>query len=363
MLQNQYLNRLARRIQARLTIHTKTQAENNQTTSDSHETTIQNGSSETSQKIVPHKEGRFMDMIHSGGYKPAQSTSEKSDDRPSEPKKTLAPSQPSAWIDPIKSSLETDNMSSLSNHDDTVAPLSGIGDESTIEEQRGVNDTIDDTSSDETSVDKATPLPLASHESPFIEGSEKKVSKRPLGSGGTDDEGAKDNDGNDITSTEQSDETTSDEEQPQDIVLPPELEKELVELEETNELRQAPTPNELYDEDTPQEEITSRNEKNSKPPLTDTQSPSNISTSLSGLLESGETSETYQLKQDPDISPHETLHPLFADSHTETAATSPKNSHHSMTPLRWIVTVIGLIMLGMIIGASVFLLMTGGSGL
>jgi hypothetical protein len=332
--------------------------------SDSREVAVQNDSLGTSQKIVPHKEGRFMDMIHSGGYKPAQSTNEKSNSTTlSESKKTLAPSQPSAWIDPI-TPPETDVSLSSSDHDDTAASLSSTDDESTIEEQIGANDNIDSTPSDEIGVDEVPPLPIASHESPFIEGSEKKVSKRPLGGAALDDEIAKDNNIDDTTPkpTEQSDQTTDDEERSQDIVLPPELEKELVELEETNELRQAPLPNESLNEHT-REEIASHNKKTSETQLADAQSPDNISTSLSGLLESGEASETYQIKQDSITSSHETLHPLFADSHTETASTSPKTSHHSMTPLRWIVTVIGLIMLGMIIGASVFLIMTGGSGL
>lgn len=284
---------------------------------------------ESDKKIVPHREGRFLDMVHPSA------------DMSSSPS-SFSPSQSITKIDPVDSDL--------SGEDDEKEPVSTKEDDQSSEttDKSLSDDLVEKVNEkpDEKSIEQSPPA-----ESPFIEGSEKKVSKRPLGSWNQDDQQSEKLD------TNEDDENTNADNKSEEIILPPELEKELVEIEETNEFNSTKSeidgslPKKLDDELASHEDTSKL-------------ASSSSSEHISGLLESGkDASEQYKVDGVKNDFSKEELHPLFADGHNSHIIAPKKPASKGMKILRWTVTIVGLIMLGVIIGASVFFFITGGSGL
>ena len=288
---------------------------------------------ESDRKVVPHREGRFLDMVHPSADMSLSPSS-------------FSPSQSITKIDPV------DN--DLSDEKDEKEPVSTEGDnqsEETVDESSG-NDLAEkvDKEPEEKPIEQSPPA-----ESPFIEGSEKKVSKRPLGGWNQDDQQPEKLDAN-----EDDENTNADNRgigKSEEIILPPELEKELVEIEETNQFNSQKSEideslSKKLDDELASHEDTLKPESNSS------------SEHISGLLESGkDASEQYKVDGVKDESSKEELHPLFADGHNSHVAVPKKAASKGMKILRWTVTIVGLIMLGVIIGVSIFFFITGGSGL
>lgn len=297
-----------------------------------------NEEDESDKKIVPHREGRFLDMIHPSA------------DMSSSPS-SFSPSQSITKIDPLDDeSSNEDEEKPVGADEDTELSETNADSESYLNDDSvEKNDEKSDEEPDEKPIEQSPPV-----ESPFIEGSEKKVSKRPLGGWNQDGHQAEKTASEDDSSTDLDDNNTKESEE---IILPPELEKELVEIEETNELRS--TKSEIDDSLSKEldDELASHDDNSES-------KPSSSPEPISGLLESGkDADEQYKVGSIKEESSKETLHPLFADGHSNHIAASKKPSSHGVKILRWAVTIIGLIMLGVIIGASVFFFATGGSGL
>lgn len=283
------------------------------------------GSEESDKKIVPHREGRFLDMVHPSADMSSSNSA-------------FSPSQSITKIDPI----DNDSLNEEDQKEQTSTEEDVQSSEATVESS--------DDGTAEKIAEQTTPA-----ESPFIEGSEKKVSKRPLGGWSQDNQSSEklnSEDNKDI------DADNKDTEKSEEIILPPELEKELVEIEETNELRS--TKNEIDESLSKKldDELASHGDSNVNT------APDSSSEPISGLLEDGkDASEQYQVSNAKDEPSREELHPLFADGHNDHVAVSKKSAGRTTKILRWTVTIVGLVMLGIIIGASIFFFLTGGSGL
>lgn len=144
------------------------------------------------------------------------------------------------------------------------------------------------------------------------------------------------------------------------IVLPPELEKELVQIEESSNLVEPDaadkaSESDKKDDDT-QEDQTE--DTSSSPP---TPSVEKKDKDISGLLATGSIPTQYKTTPSrSETSTPQDSHPLFDDKTTSVNASSKHSSKKSSTHvLRWVMIIIGLLLLGATIGAAAYVFISG----
>lgn len=179
------------------------------------------------------------------------------------------------------------------------------------------------------------------------------VEKRPLGGW---DPSKDEKDYSKVIAAIKQKDSTDPEKPDEDISLPPELQKELVAIEESNELTPelASLDNAASDDTKKQLETSSLSSKKSDDASKDPP--------VSGLLATGSIPQQYKTvsAQPESVAVHEG-HPLFDDASiaTKTTGKSPKKDSSLKHTLRWIMIIIGLLLLGATLGAAAYVYITG----